>query len=81
MEVMMKFGNKDFLTAKQAADYLGIKMSTLYSYTSKKIVSFNRPNGRKIYFSVETLQEFLSRGRVASKEEIENEIVKNLIAK
>ncbi len=48
---------KPFLTAADAADYLEIKQSTVYTYASKGEIGYYRP-GKKLYFSYKDLDEF-----------------------
>lgn len=64
---------KPFLTLPEAAEYLGISKNTLYGYTSKQIIPFHKVRGRKIYFKISELDNFVlnSNNRHSSQEEIQ----------
>ncbi|MBR3456164.1 MAG: excisionase family DNA-binding protein [Bacteroidaceae bacterium] len=66
--------SKDFLTATEAADYLGIALSYLYKLTSSNAIAFYRPCGRKILFKVDDLRTWIEGTRVKSNAEIQAEI-------
>ncbi len=65
---------RPFLTAAEAAEYLGIALVTLYTYTSRRVIRYYKTR-RKIYFRVEDLDAFvLNDGNmVMSREEIAQE--------
>ncbi len=64
---------KPFLTLLEAAKYLGISKNTLYGYTSKQIIPFYKLQGRRLYFKIEDLDNFVlnSKNRHSSQKEIE----------
>jgi len=49
---------KSFMDVKEASEYLGVQVSTLYSWTHKRTIDFFKPKG-KIYFRVEDLNNFV----------------------
>lgn len=55
---------KDYLTTKEAADYLKINPNYLYILVSKGKVPVNKPLG-KLYFSKADLDLFLSKKKEA----------------
>ena len=63
---------KPFLDIEAASEYLGISKNTLYGYTSKGIIPYHKPQGRKIYFNVDDLNRFAldKANRVSSQSEI-----------
>lgn len=65
---------KPFLTAEEAAEYLGIAKITLYTYTCKRIIPYYKTR-RKIYFKIEDLDNYVMNNdnRIKSTEEIEKE--------
>ena len=71
---MIEKNTKAFLTAEEAAAYLGIAKITLYTYTSKRIIPYYKSR-RKIYIKLADLDDFILRdqNRVKSVEEIERE--------
>lgn len=62
---------KEFLTTKEAAAYLGMALSYLYKMTAKKSIPFYTPTGKKIYFKKSELDEWMNSSRVATNEEVE----------
>ena len=63
---------KPFLDIDAASEYLGISKNTLYGYTSKGIIPYHKPQGRKIYFNVDDLNRFAldKANRVSSVAEV-----------
>ena len=70
---------KEFLTTKETAAYLGMALSYLYKLTSKKSIPFYTPTGKKIYFKKSELDEWMNRGRVATNEENESRAQSSLV--
>lgn len=55
-----------YLRIEDAANRLGVKVSTMYTYTRKrKLRHYKR--GTIIYFNIEDLNEFVEKGRIESK--------------
>jgi excisionase family DNA binding protein len=73
IEKLIGQGRKPFLTLSEAAEYLGISENTLYGYTSKRVIPFHKVRGRKIYFLISDLDNFVlnSNNRHSCLEEIE----------
>lgn len=63
--------SKPFITFNEAADYLGFSKSQLYKLTSKRLISFYQPTGRKILFRVSELDSWISQSRRASLRDFE----------
>jgi excisionase family DNA binding protein len=59
--------NKDeFLSVEQTAEYLGVKTSTIYSYTrSRKLRHYKR--GSMIYFRRSDINAYIEQGLVEGK--------------
>lgn len=72
---------KPFLSAEEAAVYLGISINTLYQYTSKNKIPFYKKD-RLLRFSTEDLDEFIldPRDRYKSQSEIEAEATSKAIS-
>jgi excisionase family DNA binding protein len=51
--------NDDFLSAEQAAKYLKIQLSTLYSKVESDAIPYSRSGKRKLIFSREELKKFI----------------------
>lgn len=65
---------KQILTVREAAEYLGQSVSSIYKLTSKKEIPFYVPNGKMIYFRREELDEWILEGEVSSTSDLESEI-------
>ena len=64
---------KKMLTLKEAALYTGYKESYLYKLTAGKKINHSKPSGGAIFFDREELEQWLSRNKVKTNEDIENE--------
>jgi excisionase family DNA binding protein len=68
----LQFKNKEVLTLREAAQYMGVSESHVYFLTSsRKIPHFKSPTGKMIYFNREELIKWLQSCRVATNEELE----------
>lgn len=63
-------GNNTFLTAREAADYLGFALSYLYKLTSTHKVPFYSPTGKHILFKRSELEEWVNNSRVTTNDEL-----------
>lgn len=62
--------NNNFLTAREAADYLGFALNYLYKLTSTHKVPFYSPTGKHILFKRSELEEWVNNSRVATNDEL-----------
>ncbi len=58
---------KEYLTSKEAANYLGIKVSTLNDYCWSGLIPYSKPTDRKRYFKRSDLNGFMSKNRHRSR--------------
>jgi len=58
-----------------AAKYLDVSKSHLYKLTHKNLITFFKPNGKKIYFLKSDLRTWLLRNRQPTADEIEQKAV------
>lgn len=63
------------LSFRKACEYLGVSKSQLYKLTHKKKISYYKPNGKMIYFKESDLHEWLSKNKIKTNVEIENEVI------
>lgn len=70
---------KKFLTAREAAQYLGLAVSYLYKLTSWHKIPYYQPTGKHILFQVKELDNWVTRGRIASDEELVEQAQKDLV--
>lgn len=60
---------------ESAAKYLGISKSYLYRLTSKGLIAFFKPQGKRIFFDKADLDEYLRRNRTMAPWETEKAAV------
>jgi len=54
---------KAFINTREASEFLGIKLNTMYQYTSKGILPHYKRSG-KVYFIKEELIDWVKEGKV-----------------
>ena len=59
----------DLLTIRQAAEFLSLSVPTLYTKVSRKEIPVNK-RGKRLYFSMAELSEWVRSGRKKTTEEI-----------
>ena len=60
---------KDVLTAREAADYMGVTLQYLYRLTSARLIPHSKPTGKVLYFRRVELEDWLTANRVPTLEE------------
>ena len=72
---------KPFLSIDEAAEYLGISKNTLYGYTHQNVLPFYKLQGRRVYFKVDDLNDFIlnDKNRRKSAKEIEQAAATRLV--
>ena len=65
---------KEILSLKEAAIYLGQSKSSLYKLTSRKEIPFYVPGGKMIYFHRTELDSWILNSRVNTVEDLEENI-------
>lgn len=69
--------SKNYITAHEAAQYLGVSVKTIYRLNSRKLISSIKDNKGRIYFAIENVQNYKEK-KNGTKVKI-NENVKNYI--
>ena len=79
---MEKIGCRQFMDLDEASKYLGISKPTVYTYISRKKISYYKQGG-KVYFKRVDLDDFIlnTKNRCKSHQEIESEVITSLILK
>jgi excisionase family DNA binding protein len=67
----------DLLTIRQAAEFLSLSVPTLYTKVSRKEIPVNK-RGKRLYFSMVELSEWVSSGRKKTTAEIQQETIQSL---
>jgi excisionase family DNA binding protein len=70
---------KDVLNLTEAHAYLNISASHMYKLTSQKLIPHFCPQGKKLYFRREELDQWLLRNRQDSTDEIETRAANYLL--
>lgn len=70
-----------YLGIEQAAEFLGMTRNQVYKLTCKRELPYYKPTGRALYFLIDDLEEFQSRGRQKSRYEEESELAAELAKK
>lgn len=60
------------LDVKQAAEFLRLKITTLYEKTSQKMIPHFK-KGNKLYFNRDELQLWVQQGKVKTSDELQSE--------
>lgn len=60
---------KDVLTAREAADYMGVTLQYLYRLTSARLIPYSKPTGKVLFFRRVELEDWLTANRVPTVEE------------
>lgn len=63
----------DVLDIEQAAKYLHLQITTIYEKTSKKLIPHFK-KGNRLYFKRAELDQWLSEGKVKTREELRGEV-------
>ncbi len=72
---------KSILNFNETCQYLELSQSHLYKLTSTGAVPHYKPNGKKIYFKREELDNWLLRNRSTTQEEVETQAATFIIKK
>lgn len=65
--------SNSFMTANEAAKYLGCSAANIYKLTMNCEIPYYKPNGKKLYFKKNELDEWIEKSRVPSIYETLNE--------
>jgi len=72
---------KQVLNFNETCTYLELSHSHLYKLTSTGAIPHYKPNGKKLYFQREELDQWLLRNRNESQYEVEQQAANYLISK
>jgi len=78
---MQQAMQKQVLNFNETCTYLELSQSHLYKLTSTAAIPHYKPNGKKLYFQREELNQWLLRNRMDSQDEIEQQAADYLMAK
>jgi len=72
---------KQVLNFNEACTYLELSHSHLYKLTSTGAIPHYKPNGKKIYFQKDEIDQWLLRKKMDSNDEIEQQAANYLMKK
>ncbi len=70
---------KPVMDLEEFCQYTGISKRYVYRLTSENRVPHYKPNGKKIFFKRDEVDNWLTQGRVSSYEEIEEQASNHLV--
>ena len=72
---------RPFMNLDETAEYLGLAKQTIYGYVHQKKLPHLKVNGKKLYFKVEDLDNFIMKSDyIKSDEQIDQEAKDYLLA-
>ncbi|MCB9207596.1 MAG: helix-turn-helix domain-containing protein [Ignavibacteriales bacterium] len=74
LEKLVSNDVETYLTFEQAREYLGLSKPYLYELTSKRLVPFYKPTGKKLLFKKSELIQWIEKEKHKDKIEFQKEI-------
>lgn len=69
---------KELLSVDELSDYLSISKSFIYKMTSNREIPHYKPGGKFVYFKKSEIIEWVSKSRIKTEDEIEQEAENHL---
>ena len=66
---------KNILTVDEVINYTGFSQKQIYKLTSTRAIPHYKPSGRKLFFKKDEIDEWISRGRVDTLNDLNNKII------
>ena len=67
--------DKNILTVDDLIDYTDFSQKQIYKLTSTRAIPHYKPSGRKLFFKKNEIDEWITRGRIDSLDELNEKIV------
>ena len=74
-ERLQLIAQKEVLSFKEALLYLDVSKSFLYKLTSRREISFSKPNNGKLYFMKSNLDDWMQKNSMESISDRENQTI------
>jgi excisionase family DNA binding protein len=71
---------KPVLSFEEGCEYTGLSKSWMYKLTSTGKIPHYKPDGKRLYFKTEELENWMLRNKVLSEEEIRSKAAKHSLA-
>ena len=66
---------KNIFTVDEVINYTGFSQKQIYKLTSTRAIPHYKPSGRKLFFKKDEIDEWISRGRVDTLDDLNNKII------
>jgi len=73
LKSLLRVSNSKFIGVEETANLLGFKKSYLYKLIYRNQIPYYKPNGKKVLFDIFEIKEWVSKSRVKTVNEIEEE--------
>lgn len=70
-EMIEVIKSKKYLTIVEAAMYTGRTVRFMYGLNTRREIPYYKPNGKEVYYDKKDLDNWMSKNKVASQEEME----------
>jgi len=67
--------DKNILTVDDLIDYTDFSQKQIYKLTSTRAILHYKPSGRKLFFKKNEIDEWITRGRIDSLDELNEKII------
>lgn len=69
-----ELSKKQLMSVKEAASYLNLDEQTLYNFNRDKKIPHYKPNGKKVYYKRDELDDWVFQNRIPTSEEKSSEV-------
>jgi len=66
---------KNIFTVDEVVNYTGFSQKQIYKLTSTRQIPHYKPSGRKLFFKKNEIDEWITRGRIDTLDDLSNEII------
>ena len=66
---------KNIFTVDEVVNYTGFSQKQIYKLTSTRQIPHYKPSGRKLFFKKNEIDEWITRGRIDTFDDLSNEII------
>lgn len=74
IELKIVFTGKELLNLDEACLYMGISRSYMYKLTSSNQLTYYKPNGKVLFFDKKDLINWMTRNKIKSKDELNDDV-------
>jgi len=67
--------DKNILTVEDLMDYTDFSQKQIYKLTSTRQIPHYKPSGRKLFFKKNEIDDWITRGRIDTFDDLSNEII------